>query len=104
MGVSGEVELLSPGPVLSPVREEANETGMVVLPQSEMDPGGTVRKVGTAHCLPRLSASGGLLRRQDELRDKTVRQIGMGRGKRFSPPPGRWMGPEMLSKVVDEKR
>jgi hypothetical protein len=59
---------------------------MVVLPQSEMDLGGVVRTGRMAHNLPRLPASGGLLCRQDELRDKTVRQIGMGRGKRLPRP------------------
>jgi hypothetical protein len=92
MGVSGEAELLSPGSFLPPVRKEADETGMVILPQSEMDLGGVVRTVGLDHGLPRLPASGGLLCRQDELTDKNRETDRNGAGKAFFLRPGAMVG------------
>jgi hypothetical protein len=48
-----------------------------------MDLGGVVRTVGLDHGLPRLPASGGLLCRQDELRDKNRETDRNGAGKAF---------------------
>jgi hypothetical protein len=53
-----------------------------------MDLGGVVRTGRMAHDLPRLPASGGLLCRQDELRDKNRETDRNGAGEAFFSAPG----------------